>query len=182
MYLNDPERRMENLICTEGFERALVLKAPWGVLAFVMLTVFPGLSMNNAIPLADSSEIENSCPVSNFDWIKNDSMPAEPYFSYLWYCWWFRNPKQPPGMVQKPLVSNGIKRRIWFHWPRLGGSTVESFKFLHYAKENVKCPQNEWSKELHQVTSLLFFLMFGRLIDVFKPLFPLSRVCLGELT
>ena len=67
MYLNDPERRMENLICTEGFERALVLKAPWGVLAFVMLTVFPGLSMNNAIPLADSSEIENSCPVSNFD-------------------------------------------------------------------------------------------------------------------
>ena len=109
MYLNDPERRMENLICTEGFERALVLKAPWGVLAFVMLTVFPGLSMKNAIPLVDSSEIENFCPDLNFDWIKNDSMPAEPYFSYLWYCWWFRNPKQPPGMVQKPLVSNGIK-------------------------------------------------------------------------
>ena len=25
-----------------------------------------------------------------------------------WYCWWFRNPKQPPGMYEA-LVNNGIK-------------------------------------------------------------------------
>ena len=24
-------------------------------------------------------------------------------FQLCWYCWWFRNPKQPPGMYPKPL-------------------------------------------------------------------------------
>ena len=28
--------------------------------------------------------------------------------SFYGYCWWFRNPKQPPGMVLKPVVNHGI--------------------------------------------------------------------------
>ena len=29
-------------------------------------------------------------------------------WSSKYYCWWVRNPKQPPGMVLKPVVNNGI--------------------------------------------------------------------------
>ena len=25
-----------------------------------------------------------------------------------WYCWWFRNPKQPPGLYQKPGMYHGL--------------------------------------------------------------------------
>ena len=39
---------------------------------------------------------------------KNGNLHNFPHHSSTPYCWWFRNPKQPPGMVLKPVVNSGI--------------------------------------------------------------------------
>ena len=47
----------------------------------------------------------------------NIIMQCYSHMFFLWYCWWFRNPKQPPGMVLKPCKS----------WDKLPTSTGAGF-------------------------------------------------------
>ena len=52
------------------------------------------------------------------------------------YCWWFRNPKQPPGMVLKPVVNNGINYQPQLVNAGFLPSTVSSRDFCHCPRDS----------------------------------------------
>ncbi len=62
-----------------------------------------------------------------FDWLSQDRKHHQTS------CWWFRNPKQPPGMVLKPVVNTGINYRSlnWLAGFQLEVRTGTGLLFLH---------------------------------------------------
>ena len=110
-----------------GFSTSQTWWLGWWFQIFLMFTPKIGGNRSHLTSVYSSDGLGKNHQLDKFfGWVR------QPAGARLWYCWWFRNPKQPPGINYHINWLYKLYKYRWYHnlgWNHLTSPTI-SPRFL----------------------------------------------------